>query len=222
MLAVAAFAIALAWPLGAGHGNGVHGSRVADEPPTRFERFVLSGCSPCVTEWHPVTSLPLRPLKLPAFPRGGVGFRPGEVRVEALRAFELGRPSRQTRAMRLTLFLAAGKEFHRLGAGLVDEEEIPALMSAVTEIATLANSATATTTGDEGADASFRGGSLRIGLLRFQGEAVAYVQASDVHGPALRPVWEVPTTMYLPPGELTALANAFGQVAAKFRQMRGL
>ncbi len=197
---------------------------VVDEPPTRFERFVLSRCSPCVTESHPVTSLPIRPLKLPAFPRGGIGSRPGEVRVEALRAYQLGRPSRQLLAMRLTLSVAAPAasetELYRLAVGLLDEEEVPALASAAEEIANVAGASVANA-GAESIDMSFRGGSVRIGLLRFRGEAVAYVQAGDLQALALRALWEVPTTMYLPPSELPALVNAIGQLAARVKQLRG-
>ena len=223
-LAVAVLAVTLAWPVRGGQANGLHGVRAVDEPPTRFERFVLSGCTPCVTESHPVASLPIRPLKLPAFPRGGIGARPGEVRVDALRAYELGRPARQLLAMRLTLSVAApapsGTELYRLAVGLLDEEEVPALASAVTEIANLAGTSPANT-GAESTEASFRGGAVRIGLLRFQGETVAFVQAGDLQALALRPVWEVPTTMYLSPDELPALANAIARLAARVKQLRG-
>jgi len=34
-------------------------------------------------------------------------------------------------------------------------------------------------------------------------------------------VWDVPTTMYLPPDQLPALASAIGQAAVKIRQLRG-
>ncbi len=224
VLVVAALAAALAWPAPAGHANGLHGVRGVEEPPTRFEQFVLSGCTPCVTESHPVATLPIRPLKLPPFPRGGMGARPGEVRIEALRAYELGRPARQLLAMRLTLSVAApapsGTDLYRLAVGLLDEEAVPALASAVTEIAALAGASPANT-GAETTETSFRGGSVRIGLLRFQGETVAFVQAGDLQTLALRPVWEVPTTMYLPPDDLPALADAIGRLAAKVKQLRG-
>jgi hypothetical protein len=225
VLAVAALAVALAWPVRAGHADPFHSAPGVNEPPTRFERFVLLGCTPCVTESHPVATLPIRALKLPAFSRGVVGSRPGEVRVEALRAYELGRPSRQLLAMRLTLSVASptpsGTELYRMAVGLLDEEEVPTLASAITEIANLARASPAAA-GAETIDTSFRGGSVRIGLLRFQGETVAYLQAGDLQALALRPVWEVASTTYMPPDELPALASVIDRLAAKVRQLRGL
>ena len=221
--AVAALASVLAGSVAPSYSNGLHGTRGIDEPPTRFERFVLSGCTPCVTESYPVATLPIRPLKLPAFARGVTGSRPGELRLETIRAYELGRPSRQLLAMRLVLFVASttpsGMELYRLAVGVLDEDEVPALASAATEIANLGAAPVAA--GAESAEASFRGGSLRIGLLRFQGEAVAYVQAGDPQTLTLRPVWEVPSTVFLAPDDLSTLAGAVGRLAAKIKQLRG-
>jgi hypothetical protein len=205
--------------------NGSHSVRVTgEEPPTRFERFVLGGCVPCVTESHSVVRLSLGALKLPAFPRHAAGpmMRPGEIRLEALRAYELGRPSRQSLAVRMILSVAmgSGAETYRVGVGLLDEEEVPALAGAATEIARVA-AAPPPATGAESVEISFQGGSLRVGLIRYGSEAVAYVQAGDLHTLALRPVWEVGSTMYLPPGSLAELAGAIGQVSAKIRQLRG-
>lgn len=216
-------ALALAVPFCTADAHLADGLRGAEELPTRFERFVLSGCSPCVTESHPVATLPTAPLKLPGFPRLGASqtARPGEIRIDALRAYQLGRRSRQSLAVRVTLAVAAGVggEFYRLAVGVLDEEDVPAFESAVSEIAHLAASA-APEAGAESTDTSFRGGSLRIGLIRFRSESVAYVQAGDVPTLALRPVWEVPTTIYLPPDQLPALASAIRQLAARIRQLR--
>jgi hypothetical protein len=218
LLALATLAVTLAWPVGAGHTDDL--SRGVEAPPTRFERFVLSGCSPCVTELYPVAALPIRPLKLPAFPRAGIAARPGEVRVETLRAYNLGRASRQLLAMRVILSVGAGTDTYRFAVGLLDEDEVPALASALADMVNLGATASVDA-GAESIDMSFGGGSLRIGLLRFQGESVAYVQAGDLQTLALRPVWEVGATMYLSPGELPALANAIGRVAGKIKQLRG-
>lgn len=225
VLAVAVLAATLVWPMRAVHANDAHGIRGGEEPPTRFERFVLSGCILCVTESHLVATLPMPALKLPAFPRGSPGARAGELRIEALRAYEFGRPSRQSLAMRLTLFVlatsSARSELYQVAVGLLDEDEVAILASAVTEIASLA-SAAPVESGAESIDTSFRGGSVRIGLLQFKGEAVAYVQAGNLQTVAVRPIWEAPITMYLSPGELPTLANAIGQLVTKVRQLRGL
>lgn len=196
-----------------------------EEPPTRFEQFVLDGCAPCVTESHAVVALSLPALKLPAFPRYAAGptMRPGEIRIEALRAYELGRPSRQALAVRMILSVAMGtaSEMHRMAVGLLDEDEVPALTNATAEIARASTTPPSTATGAESVEVSFQGGSLRVGLVRYGGESVAYVQAGDLRTLALRPVWEVGSTMYMPPASLSELASAVGQVAARIRQLRG-
>lgn len=199
------------------------GIRAADEPPTRFERFLLSGCVPCVTESQLVATLATGAPKITGLPRSG-GAQPGragEIRIEALRAYQLGRPSRQLLALRLTLSVAVGGggELYRVAVGLVDDEEVATLSAAVSDIARLA-AATPPDRGAEQSDASIREGTLRIGLLRLRGESVAYAQAGDPSVLALRAVWDVPTTIYMPPDQLPALASAIGQAAAKIRQLR--
>jgi hypothetical protein len=224
LFAIVFLALILASP---DHGPGAYAhevTRVAEEPPTRFEHFLLSGCVPCVTESHQVATLPIGVPKISGLPRSG-GAQPGrsgEIRVEALRAYQLGRPSRQSLALRVTLSVAigVGGEFYRVAAGLVDEEDVPALSSAISDIAQLAATAPAGA-GAEHTDASVRGGSVRIGLLRLKNESVAYAQAGELSVLTLRAVWDVPSTMYLPPDQLPVLAKAIGQAAAKIRQLRG-
>lgn len=223
LLALAWLAVGLAPPL---HDQGAHaheGIRAADEPPTRFERFLLSGCVPCVTDSHLVATVPTGAPKISGLPRSG-GAQPGragEIRVEALRAYQLGRPSRQLLALRVTLSVAVGVggELYRVAVGLVDEEDVPALSAAISDIAQLA-AKPPPDAGAEHTDASVRGGSLRIGLFRLRSESVAYAQAGDLSVLALRAVWDVPTTVYLPPEQLPALASAIGEAAAKIRQLR--
>lgn len=222
--ALALLALGLA-PLLHEQGARAHeGVRAADEPPTRFEQFLLSGCVPCVTESHLVATLPTGAAKISGLPRsaGAQPGRAGEIRVEALRAYQLGRPSRQLLALKVTLSVAVGMggELYRVAVGLVDEQEVSALSEAISEIARLA-AAARPDAGVEHTDASVREGSLRIGLLRLRGESVAYAQAGDPSVLALRAVWDVPTTIYLPPEQLPALATAIGQAAARIRQLRG-
>ena len=206
------------------YDRGAHaheGVPAAVEPPTQFEHFLLSGCQPCVTESHLVATLATGAPKISGLPRSG-GAQPGragEIRIEALRAYQLGRPSRQLLALRVTLSVAVGAgELYRVAVGLVDEAEAPTLSAAISDIARLA--AAPLEKGMENADASVRGGSLRIGLLRLRGESVAYAQAGDPFVLALRAVWDVPTTMYMPPDQLPALARAIGEAATKVRQLR--
>ena len=223
-LAVALLAAGLAWPDHGRIARAHEGVPAAAEPPTRFEQFLLSGCVPCVTESHPVATLATGAAKISGLPRSG-GAQPGragEIRIEVLRAYTLGRPSQQRLALRMTLSVAVGpgSELYRLAVGLVDEVEVPALSVAISDIARAA-AAAPPDAGVEHADASVREGSLRIGLLRLRDERVAYAQAGDPSVLALRAVWDVPTTIYLPPDQLPALAGAIGQAAAKLRRLRG-
>ncbi|HKA38594.1 MAG TPA: hypothetical protein VKD25_02390 [Burkholderiales bacterium] len=209
----------------AGPGARAHeDARPADGPATRFEQFLLSGCVRCVTEAYLVATLPTGAAKLSGLPKSG-GAQPGragEIRVEALRAYTLGRPGRQLFAVRMTLSVAvgAGGELYRVAAGLVDEDELAALSAALSDIARLA-AAARPDAGAELTNASVRGGSLRIGLLKLRGESAAYAQAAEPSVMALRAVWDVPATIYLPSEQLPALASAVGEAATKIRQLRG-
>ena len=224
LVAMALLAAGLAWPVHDRLANAHEGVRAADEPPTRYEHFLLSGCAPCVTESHVVTTLPTGAAAISGLPRSGAAQpgRAGEIRIEALRAYQLGRPSRQLLALRMTLSVAvgAGGELYRIATGIVDEEEVPDLAVAISDIVRLA-AALPRDAGAELTNASARGGSLRIGLLRLQGESVAYAQAGELPVLALRAVWDVPTTVYLPPQQLPVLAAAIGKAAARIRQLRG-
>lgn len=203
--------------------NGDHGS-LADTLPTTFERFVLSACAPCVRESYPVASLAIAPLTLPGFPRvaAGAASRPGEIAIEVVRAQQLSRPGWQSLALRVTLSVTAnpGGEMYRLGIGLLDAAEVPALAQAVAEMARLATAPPADSSA-ESADIDFHGGSLRVGVLRVRGDTVTYVQAGDLLTLMQRAVWEVPTTLYLPVKNLPALAAALEQAAATIRKLRG-
>jgi hypothetical protein len=224
LLAIALLATGLSRP---SHETGAfahEGVRAADEPPTRYEHFLLSGCTPCVTESHLVATLPTGAAKISGLPRSGTAQpgRAGEIRIEALRAYQLGRPSRQLLALRMTLSVAvgAGGELYRVAVGLVDADEVADLSVAISDIVRLA--AAAQPAGAELTNASAGGGSLRIGLLKLQGESVAYAQAGELSVLALRAVWDVPATVYLPPDQLPALGSAIGQAAVKLRQLRGI
>ncbi len=205
----------------AAHANG---DPVAVGPPTVFERFVLSACSPCIKETYAVATLAIAPLTIAWFPRAtaNVAARPGEVAIEVLRAYQPGRPDWKSLALRVTLSVGAGPgdEMYRLGIGLLDGADAGALARAVTEMATLAAAPPANPSA-ESLDIDFHGGSLRIGVLRIRGDAVAYVQAGDLATLMQRAVWEVPTTLFLPMKDLAALAAALGRAAATIEKVRG-
>ncbi len=204
--------------------NGEPVPTAAPPPPTHFERFVLSGCSPCVKESHPVKTVQISPVKLPALPglAAGMPSRPGEIAFEVVRAWELGRAARQSLAVRVTLSVGIGSagQLFPLGFGVLDADDAGALAHAVAEIAKAA-AAAPQDAGAESIDIDFHVGSLRVGLMRIRGDAVAYVQAGDIPTLALRPVWQVPTTVFLPVSELPALTAALTEVVAKIRTLRG-
>lgn len=201
-----------------------NGDSVAGGPPTVFERFVLSACSPCLRESYPVASLAVAPLTWPGFPRAaaGIASRPGEIAIEVLRAQQVGRPDWKSLALRVTLSVMAstGGETYRLGTGLLDAVDVRALAEAAADMARSA-AAPPASPGAESIDLDFHGGSLRVGLLRVRDDAVGYVQAGDLATLVQRAVWEVPTTLYLPVKDLPALAAALGQAAATIEKIRG-
>ena len=200
-----------------------NGDPAAGGPPTVFERFVLSACSPCVRESYPVASLAAPPLTIPWFPRlaAAVASRPGEIAIEVLRAQQPGRPDWKSLALRVTLSVmpSPGGETYRLGIGLLDAVDVRALAVAVADMPRVATGTPANPSA-ESVDVDFHGGSLRVGVLRIRGDAIAYVQAGDLPTLMQRPVWDVPTTLYLRVGELPALATALGQAAATIEKVR--
>lgn len=201
-----------------------NGDGSATGPPTVFERFVLSACTPCVRESYPIASLRVDPISLPGFPRAAAasGARPGEIVFEVLRAYQPGRPDWKSLALRVTLSVATGPggDLFRLGTGLLDGSEVRALAQAVGEMGRVATAAPAEPRADS-IDADFHGGTLRVGVLQIRGDAVGYVQTGDLPILLQRAVWEVPTTLYVPVKDLGDVAAALGQAAARIEQVRG-
>jgi hypothetical protein len=192
-------------------------------PPTVFERFVLSACTPCVRETHVIASLPVAPMALPGFPRtaAGAAARPGEIAIDVQHAYQPGRPDWRSLALRVTLLVPSGVggEMFRLGSGLLDGNDARPLAQAVGDMGRLASQTTADARVDS-VDMHFHGGSVRIGVVRVRGDAVGYVQTGDLPILLQRAVWEVPTTLYVPVKDLPAVAAALGQAAARIEQLR--
>jgi hypothetical protein len=210
-------ALAAAPSTGVANGDPVGG------PPTAFERFVLSACTPCIRESFPIASIPVAPMTLAGFPRtaAGTAARPGEIAIEVLRAHQPGRPDWKSLALRVTLLVptGSGADLFRLGTGLLDGSDVPGLVRAVADMARLAV-APAGDGAAESVDVDFHGGTLRIGVLRIRGDAVGYIQTGDLPTLLQRQVWEVPTTLYLPVNALPDVAAALGKAAARIDQAR--
>ena len=200
------------------------GDPVALGPPTVFERFVLSACSPCVRETYPIATLPVAAVPLPAFPRTPTasGGRPGEIVLDVLHAYQLGRPDWRSLALRVTMSVStgAGADLFRLGTGLLDGADVPALAQAVGEMARIASAPRGDLRPDT-VDADYHGGTLRIGVLQIRGESIGYIQTGDLLSMLQRAVWDVPATLYLPVKDLPAMASALREATARIQQVRG-
>lgn len=192
---------------------------------THYESFVLNNCTPCVRETYPIATLPVAATKAPDFPRSAgmaaTTTRAGEVAIEVLRAYPLGRTNQQHFAMRVALSVATGLQgqTYSLGTALVDEADVSQLAGIIGEIA---NAAAAARSPAEMSDLEFHGNTMRIGVVRLRDEAVAYIQAwssSDLPRLALKQVWEVPS-LYLPVSDLAQLRPAVEQAGGKIRELR--
>jgi hypothetical protein len=204
----------------------------APAPPsdtlTHFESFILTNCTPCVRELYSIATVPIPSIKAPAF--SGIApvnpttaTRAGELRLELLRAYPVGLESREHLAMRVVLSVSAGSEgtLYPLGAGLLDEDEVPALAAALSQMSKSLSSG-ADDPSIRLVDMEFHADSVRMGTVRTGNDVLAYVQAAPADLPrfALKQVWELPT-MYLPSKDIPTLEQSVIQVSAKIRAIRG-
>jgi len=194
---------------------------------THFEYFVLTNCTPCVRESYTIATVPIPAMKAPNFstipPTNPVTTtRPGQLRLELLRAHPAGFESRQHLAMRVALTVTTGTEGaqYPVGAGLLDEDEVPALAAALSQMSKAA-SAVADDSSLRLVDMEFHADSVRMGTVRTGNEVLAYVQVAPPDMPrfALKQVWELPAT-YFPSQDIGMLEHAVSQVSAKIRAIR--
>ena len=194
---------------------------------THFESFILTNCSPCVRELYAIATVPIPAIKAPTFSglarvNPATTGRAGELRFELLRAYPVGLESRQHLAMRVVLSVSTGSELYPLGAGLLDEDEVPVLAAALSQM----SKPTAARADDSSirlVDTEFHADSVRMGTVRTENEFLAYVQVAPADLPrfALKQLWELPTTMYLPAKDIPTLEHSVVQVSAKIRAIRG-
>jgi hypothetical protein len=195
---------------------------------THFESFILTNCTPCVRELYSIATVPVPSIKAPAFsgiaPANRVtANRAGELRFELLRAYSIGLESREHLAMRVVLSVAAGSEgaMYPLGAGLLDEDEVPVLAAALSQMSKSMPRG-ADDSSIQLVDTEFHADSVRMGTVRTGNDVFAYVQVAPADLPrfALKQVWELPT-MYLPFKDIPTLERSVIQVNAKIRAIRG-
>jgi hypothetical protein len=208
--------------------GGGPGLLAPSDAMTHFESFVLNSCVPCVRESYYIATVPVSPIKTPSFPgvpalSGRATTRAGELRFELLRAYPAGLKSRTHMAMRLVLSVAGGEEgqFYPLGAGLLDEDEVPVLETVLSEIGKWGTSE-ANDPSMQVVDTEFHVDSVRMGTVRSGNQLLAYVQVAPtgVPGFALKQVWELPT-LFLAPDDISKLERSVKQVNEKIRAIRG-
>jgi len=215
-------------------GSGVANADGSPTPPppsdvlTHFESFILTNCLPCVREFYYIATVPVSPISAPAFP--GVttlgtrtSTRAGELRFELLRAYPLGLRSREHMAMRVVLSVAGGTEgqLYPLGVGLLDEDEVPVLETALSQIGKWSDSEN-NDPSMQFVDIEFHVDSVRMGKVRTGNQILAYVQVAPTDFPRfpLKQVWELPT-IFLPSDDISTLERTVKQVNAKIRAIRG-
>jgi hypothetical protein len=214
-------------------GSGVANADGSPTPPppsdvlTRFESFILTNCIPCVRESYYIATVPVPSIKAPTFPGvapvgTGTSTRAGELRFELLRAYPVGLSSREHMAMRVVLSVAAGAEgqLYPLGVGLLDEDEVPVLATALSQMGKWSASEI-NDSSMQFVDIEFHVDSVRMGTVRSGNQVLAYVQVAPTDFPrfALKQVWELPT-MFLPSNDIPTLERTVRQVGAKIRAIR--
>jgi len=123
------------------NANGSPASALPSDTLTHFESFILTNCIPCVREFYSIATVPIPSIKAPNFSgiapvNPATSTRAGEMRFELLRAYPVGFESRGHLAMRVALWVSTGAEgaLYPLGAGLLDDDEIPALAAALSQM----------------------------------------------------------------------------------------
>jgi hypothetical protein len=194
---------------------------------TQFEFFIQTNCVPCVREFYTIATVPFPSVKTPSFAglapaNPAPNTRAGEMRLELLRAYPVGQQSRQHLAMRVVLSVSAGSAstLYPLGAGLLDEDEVPVLAASLSEMGKSMSNA-----GDNSSipliDTEFHADSVRMGIVRTGKDALGYVQIAPADPLfALKQVWELPA-MYLPAEDIATIEHAVQQVNAKIQAFRG-
>jgi len=195
-----------------------------EEPNTTFESLFAELCSPCVRDSFTVSTLPLTPLKSVGFgpPVTAMMSRGGEVRIEVVRAYPLGKLSQQFLAMRTTLSIQTGDgQLLPVATGLVDEDEVSMYAVAVENIARSASRRPAEDPIPDTTEMEFHAGSLRVGTMRIRGGDVAYLQAGNLRILRAPTPFETSSALFFSVGDLTALHQAIGQAESRIKKLRG-
>lgn len=195
-----------------------------EEPNTTFESLIGDVCSPCVKDSYAVSTLPLAPLKPAGFGPAVTNMmsRGGEIRLEVVRAYPLGKLTQQFLATRATLSIKTGDgQFLPVAMGLVDEDDVTAFAAAVDNIAKTATRRPAEEPAPDTTEMDFQAGSLRVGVLRIRGGEVAYLQAGNVRILRAPTSFDTSSALFFSVTNLEALHHAIGQAQVKIKKLRG-
>src|SRR5262245_24128645 len=154
-----------------------------EEPNTTFEAVTADSCSPCVRDSYTIAAMPLASLRSAAFGPtvANMMSRGGEVRIEVVRAYPLGKPTQPVLAMRATLAIKTGDgQILPVTNGLVDEEDVGVLATAVGNMLKAATRRPAEEPIPDVTELEFHAGALRVGTMRVRAEDVAYLQAGNM------------------------------------------
>jgi len=212
-------------------GGGAIGSahdlipgQTREEPNTAFEAVTADSCSPCVRDSYAVAALPLASLRSGTFGPtvANMMSRGGEIRIEVVRAYPLGRPNQQVLAMRATLSIKTGDgQIMPVTNGLLDEEDVGAFAAAVDNMAKSAARRPAEEPIPDITEMEFHAGALRVGTIRVRTEDVAYLQAGNMRVLRAPTPFETSSAIFLPVSELSVLHQAIGQAELKIKKLRG-
>jgi hypothetical protein len=210
----------------AGATNVPPGPGALPQVLTQFEYFIQTGCVPCVREFYTIATVPFPSVKTPTFAglapaNPAPNTRAGEMRLELLRAYPVGQPSRQHMAMSVVLSVSAGSggTLYPLGSGLLDEDEVPVLAAALAQMGQSV-SAGGSDSSIQLVDTEFHADSVRMGTVGSGNDLIAYVQIAPADPLfSLKQVWELPA-VYLPAKDISTLEHAVRQVNAKIQSFR--
>ena len=195
-----------------------------EEPNTTFEALTADSCAPCVKDSYAVAALPLASLQSAGFGPAVTSMmsRGGEIRIEVVRAYPLGKLSQQVLAMRATLSIKTGDgQLLPVTSGLVDEDEVGMFATAVGNVAKTAGRRSAEEPIPETTEIEFHAGSLRVGAIRVRGDDVAYIQAGNMRLLRAPTPFETSSALFLPVSDLSALHHAIERADSRIKKLRG-
>lgn len=219
-----AFVTAIIGTAGTGFAHDLIPGATREEPSTTFESLVAEACSPCVKDSYVVSALPLSTLRTVGFGPSvsSMMSRGGEIRIEVVRAYPLGRRDQQFLAMRATLSIKMGDgQVLPVASGLVDEEEVAMFAAAIDNISKTASRRPAEEPIPDTTELEYHAGSLRVGTIRIATGELAYLQAGNVRVLRAPTPFETSSALFFAVSDLTGLHRAVSDAQGRIKRLRG-